>query len=381
MHHRLSSSSQIHFETAKVDRGNVVEGVTATGTLSALVSVQVGSQISGPIQKLYVDYNSYVTKGQVIAQVDPALFQAAYLQAKADVANSEASLNASRANLEKAKATETQAAANYRRSILLKDAHIISEQQFDQDKANAGTAAADVLSAQAAVTEAEAQVQVKQAALNSAQTNLHYTQVRAPVSGIVISRNVDVGQTVAAAFQAPVLFTIAEDLRKMQVDTNIGESDVGRLKTGMAVSFTVDAFPDRRFSGTVRQIRNSAQTVQNVVTYDAVIDMDNSQLQLKPGMTANVDFPTAEHMNVIRIPNIALLFRPDMNILKKLHLEVPNSGSTSKIIWVLRNGIPAPISIRTGISDGSFTEITGGDIVAGDSLITDIAASTRGALF
>jgi HlyD family secretion protein len=381
---RLLSPPAVHYETVKADFGGIADKVTATGTLSALVTVQVGSQASGPIQKLYVDYNSHVTKGQVIAQVDAALFRAAWLQAKADLANSEANLVAARANLEKANATEAQAAANHRRSVALLEARVISRQQFDQDKATAGVAAADVAAVQAALTQAEAQVQLKQAALSSAETNLNSTMIRAPVSGIVISRNIDVGQTVAAAFQAPVLFYIAKDLRKMQVDTSVGESDVGKLKQGMLVNFTVDAFPEKRFAGTVRQIRNSAQTVQNVVTYDAVIDVDNSELKLMPGMTANVEFITAEKSNVIRIPNTALLFRPDPNLLSRLHIVIPQSTTNlepdRKTVWSFHNGKPMPTSVYTGISDGSFTAVVQGDIKPGDILITDVTANSKSGL-
>jgi HlyD family secretion protein len=382
--HRLQSPPAVHYETVKADRGEVVEKVTATGTLSALVTVQVGSQVSGPIQKLYVDYNSHVTKGEVIAQVDPALFQAAWLQGKADLANSRANLVAAQANLEKAKATEVQESANFRRSVALLEARVISQQQFDQDKANAGTAAADVSAEQAAVTQAKAQIQLKQAALDSAETNLNYTKIRAPVSGIVISRNIDVGQTVAAAFQAPVLFYIAKDLREMQVDTSVGESDVGKLRKGMPASFTVDAFPDEQFTGTVRGIRNSAQTIQNVVTYDAVIDVNNPQLKLRPGMTANVEFVVAEKSDVIRVPNTALLFRPDSNLMRRLDIVPPQSTSNAEsdvhTVWILRDGKPVPISIQTGISDGAFTAVVQGDIRPGDALIADMTAASKGSL-
>jgi len=383
--HRLDAPPVIHYDTIEATRGDVTEKVTATGTVSALVTVQVGSQVSGPIQKLYVDYNSHVNQGEVIAQVDPALFQAAYRQAKADLANAKANLNVARANLERAKATEVQAAANYHRSALLAETQVVSQQQFDQDKANAGVATADVSSAQAAVTQAQAQVELKGAALNSAETNLNYTTIRAPVSGTVISRNIDVGQTVAAAFQAPVLFYIAKDLRKMQVDTSVSESDVGKLKPGMPVSFMVDAYPDKQFAGTVRQIRNSPQTIQNVVTYDAVIDVDNSQLELKPGMTANVEFVVAKQSNVVRISNTALLFRPEPALFERLHAVLARRPANSvesaiKTVWILRDGKPTPVSVRTGISDGSLTALTSGDIKPGDQLITDMSDGSKGGL-
>jgi HlyD family secretion protein len=382
--HRLQAPPVIHYETMQATRGEVTEKVTATGTLSALVTVQVGSQVSGPIQRLNVDYNSHVTKGEVIAQVDPALFEAAYLQAKADVANVKANLNVARANLERAKASEVQAAANYRRSALLAETQVVSHQQFDKDKANAGVATADVSSSQAAVTQAQAQVQLKEAALNSAETNLNYTTIRAPVSGIVISRSIDVGQTVAAAFQAPVLFYIAKDLRNMQVDTSVSESDVGKLRPGMPVSFTVDAYPDHPFAGTVRQIRNSPQTIQSVVTYDAVIDVDNSQLALKPGMTANVEFVVAKESDVVRISNTALLFRPDPRLFDRLHTALPqmptSMESAMKTVWILRDAKPTPVWVRTGISDGSLTAVVSGEIKPGDNLITDMSDGSKGGL-
>lgn len=384
IHHQMQTPPAIHYETVEVTRGDIVETVTATGTLSALVTVQVGSQVSGTIQKLYVDYNSHVTKGQVIAQLDPSLFQASWLEARGDLANARANLNAARAGVDKAEASEAQAAANYRRSVFLEQAGVISRQQFDQDKANAGTAAADVSSAQAAVNQAEAEIQLKEAALNYAATNLNYTKIRAPVSGIVVSRNVDVGQTVAAAFQAPVLFSIAQDLRKMQVDTSVGESDVGKLRPGMPASFTVDAFPDQRFTGTVRQIRNSATTIQNVVTYDAVIDVSNSQLKLRPGMTANVEFAVAKRSNVTRIPNTALLFQPDPLLLKRLHLPNPTTITSPEsdlhTVWILRDKKPVPISIGVGISDGALTEVVRGDVQPGDALITDMTAGAKRSL-
>jgi HlyD family secretion protein len=381
---RLQAPPVVHYETVEASRGEVVEKVTATGTLSALVTVQVGSQVSGPIQKLNVDYNSHVNKGEVIAQVDPALFRAAYLQAKADLANATANLKVARANLDRAKASEVQAAATYRRSEYLAEARVISQQQFDQDKANAGVAAADVSSSQATVTQAQAQVQLKEAALNAAETNLNYTTIRAPVSGIVISRSIDVGQTVAAAFQAPVLFYIAKDLRNMQVDTSVSESDVGKLRPGMPVSFTVDAYPDHPFVGTVRQIRNSPQTIQSVVTYDAMIDVDNSQLALKPGMTANVEFVVAKQSDVVRISNTALLFRPDLRLFERLHTALPqmptSMESAMKTVWILRDAKPTPVWVRTGISDGSLTAVVSGEIKPGDNLITDMSDGSKAGL-
>src|SRR5450631_2021418 len=246
--------------TAKADRGDIREVVEATGSINAVITVQVGSQDSGTISHLFVDFNSRVKKGQVVAQIDPALFQGAVLQAKGDLANAKASVS----------------------------------------------------SADAQVTQALAQVQQKEAALTVAQTNLDYTTIHAPIDGTVIARNVDVGQTVAASLQAPTLFTIAQDLTKMQVYASTDESDVGMIKTGQVVTFKVDAFPRDAFTGRVSQIRMNATTVQNVVTYNTVIDFDNPDLKLFPGMTAYITIPVATASNALRVPNGALRYKPDL---------------------------------------------------------------------
>src|ERR1017187_7524211 len=266
---RRAARPPVQWETTAVDRGRVVARVTATGVLSALVTVQVGSQVSGSIQKLYADFNSPVKKGQIIAKIDPRLFQA--------------SLENARANYAQAKATlmkdEVHARFNERQSkrpgALVKD-KLIAPADFDTAESAAGTALAQV--------EADkANVQQARAVLHQAEVNLALTNIISPTDGVVISRNVDVGQTVAASLSAPIIFVIAEDLRKMQVDTSVAEADVGKLSAGMDATFIVDAYPGERFKGKVRQIRNAAQTVQNVVTYDAVIDVDNSELKLRPG--------------------------------------------------------------------------------------------------
>jgi HlyD family secretion protein len=380
----LQSLPPVQYQVVKANRGPIIAKVTATGTLSALVTVQVGSQVSGRIQKIYADFHSHVKRGQVVAEIDPALFRAAWLQAQADLANAKANAVAARAGLEKAKATEVQAGADYERNAALAQEGIISPQQLDQARANAETASADVLSAQATVIQAAAQVKLKEAALNSARISLDETLIRAPIDGTAISRNVDVGQTVAAAFQAPVLFTIAKDLRRMQVDTNVGEADVGRLRKGMQATFTVDAYQQEWFVGTVRQIRNAAQTVQNVVTYDAVIDVNNLSLRLRPGMTANVEFIVAQRANVIRIPNAVLLFQPNAKLLRRMHVSLPTAATqdqpSRKVIWILRDDTPIPVFVSLGISDGSMTELVRGDVRPGDALITDMTARAKGGL-
>src|SRR5215470_14532084 len=288
------------FTTQKVDKGPIIARVTASGTLSALVTVQVGSQVSGRLMEISADFNSQVTKDQIIAKLDPELFQAAVDQAQAN-------LLADQGNLEKAKVQAMDAERISKRSQELVARKLIAQADADTAQANADAAKANV-------TAVKGQVERDRATLQQAQVNLKYTIIKSPINGVVISRSVDVGQTVAASLQAPTLFTIAEDLKKMQVDTSVAEADVGKLVPGMNATFTVDAFPGEKFKGTVRQIRNAATVVQNVVTYDAVIDVENqmmpssTEFKLRPGMTANVTFIYAEKDDALRIPNAALRF-------------------------------------------------------------------------
>lgn len=354
-----SKAAESPFVTAKVDRGRISARVTASGTLSALVTVQVGSQVSGRIQNLYVDYNSPVKKGQVIARIDPQLYQAALEQSRAN-------LMAAEANLAKAKVQSADAERQAKRANDLVEQKLISQADRDTARANADAAVASVAAAQASVAQTKA-------ALNQAQANLGYTQILSPTDGVVISRSVDVGQTVAASLQTPTLFVIAQDLRQMQVDTNVAESDIGKLSEGMEVKFTVDAYPGERFKGSVRQIRNAAQTVQSVVTYDAVVAVDNSDLRLKPGMTANVTFAYADKPDVLRAPNAALRYRPAANLLPKSAEGATKSerGNGQRTLWILRDGQPQPLPVKIGISDGVQTEIVEGEIKEGDEIITD----------
>src|SRR5881409_461542 len=271
-----------NYQTATVTRGPITQAVTATGTLNPVVNVQVGSQVSGNIAKLFADFNSEVKAGQTVAQIDPMLFQAAVTQAEGDVANAQAALELAKVN-----ATRTQQLFNQKNSS-----------QQDLDTANAN------------LHQAEAGVKIKQGALDKAKADLDHCTITSPVDGVVISRSVDVGQTVAASLQAPVIFTIANDLTKMQIDTNVAEADVGVVKVGQSVDFTVDAFPMQTFQGKVVQVRNAPITVQNVVTYDTVIGVSNADLKLKPGMTANVSIVVARKDNVLQIKNAALRYRP-----------------------------------------------------------------------
>src|SRR5258705_2716016 len=308
----LNRKVQAQHFTAKVERGDIHDVVDATGTINAVILVQVGSQVSGTIAKLNVDFNSRVHKGDIGALIDPALFQGALLQATADLENAKANLAAAKANLEKAKAGAVQAKADYSRTVALCKEGVMSEQQLDLAKANFDSANAAVSGSVANVTQAEAQVTQKAAAVTVAQTNLNYTVIRSPIDGTVVARNVDVGQTVAASLQAPTIFTIAQDLKKMWVYAKTDESDVGNIKVGKPVSFKVDAFPKDTFHGVVAQVRMNATMVQSVVTYDTIIEFANPDLKLFPGMTAYVTIPVATAKNVVKVPNTALRYKPPM---------------------------------------------------------------------
>ncbi|MGB8326602.1 MAG: efflux RND transporter periplasmic adaptor subunit [Steroidobacteraceae bacterium] len=362
--------------TAAVDRGDVVAKVSASGSLSALVTVDVGTQVSGRVQSLLADFNSQVKKGELIAKIDPALFQGAVAQARASVVAGEG-------NLARLAVQADDARRQSERARQMFDQRLISEN--DRDTALTAARAAD-----AAVRQARGQLEQAQSALQQAETNLRYTDIRAPTDGIVISRAVNVGQTVAASLAAPVLFTIAQDLRLMEVHTNVSESDIGRLQPGMPASFTVDAYPGETFRGTIRDIRNAPQVVQNVVTYDAVIDVSNADLKLKPGMTASVTVISARRDGVLRIPNSALRFRPPSadgakNGSGSVGAARPTGGGRparsepagdERVAWALIGKSMARRRVQTGLTDGTFTEIVGGELAEGDQVITSMSGGT-----
>ena len=308
----LNRKDKTQYFTAKAEKGDIREVVEATGTINAVTSVAVGSQVSGQIYRLHADFNSKVKLGQLIAEIEPSLFQGALLQAKADYENAKANLASSKANLEKSKAGLEQSQADYQRTVGLAKEGVMSQQQLDVAKANHDSAVAAVSASEAQVTQAAAQVKQREATVSVAQTNLNHTYIYAPIDGTVVNRTVDVGQTVAASLQAPQLFTIAQDLTKMQVYTKTDESDVGQIRAGQKVWFKVDAFPRDTFSGMVSQVRMNPTTVQNVVTYDTIIDFDNPELKLFPGMTAYVSIPVASARDVLKVPNGALRYNPEM---------------------------------------------------------------------
>ena len=381
----FNSKSQDQHFTAKVERGDIHDVVEATGTINAVITVQVGSQVSGVITKLNVDFNSRVRKGDVIALIDPALFEGAVLQASADLDSAKANVIAARANLEKAKASLVQTKADFDRANQLTAQNILSKQQLDLAKANYDSMAASVGAAVATVTQSEAQMNQKAAALRVAQTNLNYTVIHSPIDGTVVARNVDVGQTVAASLQAPTIFTIAQDLSKMLVYTKTDESDVGNIKPGKQVTFKVDAFPKETFRGTVTQVRMNPTIVQNVVTYDTMIEFDNPDLKLFPGMTAYVTIPVASVQNALKLPNTALRYKSLMSPEEIVRLyqqygidekeleattqpfqpagtvesnitRVPRA--TRAIVWKLRaTNTMEPVEVSLGITDHAFTEV------------------------
>lgn len=348
---RCTSSGASSYQTATVTRGPITQLVTATGTLNPVTNVQVGSQVSGNIAKLFVDFNSEVKAGQTVAQIDPMLFQAAVTQAEGDLASAQAGLELAKVN-----------AARIQKLFTEKNS---SQQDLD--------------SAMATLHQAEANVKIKQGALDKAKADLDHCTITSPIDGVVISRSVDVGQTVAASLQAPVIFQIANDLTKMQIDSNVAEADVGAVEVEQNVDFTVDAFPTRTFHGKVVQVRNAPITVQNVVTYDTVIGVDNKDLKLKPGMTANVSIIIAHKDNVLQLKNAALRFRPPDAATNDQPRSISSQGGQrptgarerkpERTVYALSFGRPKPVQIKTGISDGIVTEVTEG-LKEGDKVVT-----------
>lgn len=351
-------ASPLTFQTAALDRGPIAAKVTANGTLSALVTVKVGSQVSGRILSLSADYGSSVKAGQVVATIEPSLFRAA-----ADQAN--ANYRAALAAVERATAQATNAERQFERASALQREGVGSALERDNAESTMRVARAEVRLAQA-------NVQQTLAARDQAQLNLRYTTIVSPIDGVVISRDVDVGQTVAATLQAPTLFTIAQDLTRMQVDTNVAEADIGKIRQDMPVEFTVDSYPGRRFPGKVRQVRDNAQMIQNVVTYDAVVEVDNGERLLKPGMTASVTFVYAEKNDVLRLPNAALRFHPDAATLGALGGPSPAPGADGqRTIWLLRGPRAVQERVHTGITDGVTTELMSDRLKRGDLVVID----------
>ena len=345
-----SSGANLRYTTATVTRGAVTRTVTATGTVNPVLTIIVGSYVSGVIQEIHCDYNTQVKVGQICAKIDPRPYQTVVDQNKAN-------LDQAKAQLEKDKANLAYAQLTYDRNARLAETNAVSKDTLD----NARSALAQ---AKAQIGVDEATIEQRRAQLAAAQVNLDYTNIVSPVDGTVVSRNVTIGQTVAASFQTPTLFLIATDLTKMQVDTNVSESDIGGINVGDKALFTVDAFPKRTFAGTVTQVRQSPQTVQNVVTYDVVVSVDNHDLALKPGMTAATRIVIDERDDVLRVPSQALRYTP--SALGGRHV---GAGAQARV-FVLRDGKPVAVPVTAGLDDDNFTEIVKGELASGDRVIT-----------
>ncbi len=348
----LGASAAVGYVARPVTRGSVSRSVTATGSVNPVLTIIVGSYVSGVIQDIYCDFNTRVKKGQLCARIDPRPYQTAVDQERAILATARAQVAKDEAN------------AAYTRVTKQRYANLFASKAVSQDALD--VAINNEAQARAQVAFDRASVEQHAAALAAAEVNLGYTNIVSPVDGTVVSRNVTMGQTVAASFQTPTLFLIATDLSRMQVDTNVSESDIGGIRIGNRASFSVDAYPDRLFEGAVSQVRQAPQTVQNVVTYDVVVTVPNPQFLLKPGMTATVRIVTEARKSVLRIPNQALRYTPG-------GLGSGTQQSSSPQVWVLRNGKPEPLPVKTGLDDDTYTEITGGPLTAGDRVIVSEA--------
>jgi len=401
------TAEPIAFQTVTVGKGPIAAQVTANGTLSARGTVQVGAQVSGRVVELFADFNDKVTKGEVIAKLDESVL-------KAQIDQAQASYDLAVANQKKSAVAVADGKRQLARQQTLKDQQLVAGVTVEQAQVTYDTAVGQLAASKAQVSQASAN-------LKQARTNLGYATIVSPVDGVVLSRAVDKGQTVAASLQAPVLFTIAEDLSHMQIDTAVAEGDVGRLSSHMKATFTVDAFPGKTFEGVVRQVRNAPTTTSGVVTYDAVIDVENSELSLRPGMTANVTFELAKVADAIKIPNSALRFKPSREELMAIREQMGASGSRGsgsgrrgsgarggapgggggagrggpngagrpagggrdygdkKPVYKLENGVPKIVLIKPGLTDGSATEMLEGDLQPGDQLITEITGVPKAA--
>ncbi|MBC7362307.1 MAG: efflux RND transporter periplasmic adaptor subunit [Candidatus Aminicenantes bacterium] len=410
---KKSSNNKPKYRTEKVSRGDIEAVVTATGTLNPVVLVQVGSQVSGRIEKIYVDFNSKVKKGDILAELDQS-------QLKAQIEQNQANYQNAIASVERAKVSLEIAQKNYERAKSLFEKNLISSQEKDQAEAAYLQAKADLVSAEARAAQAKYQ-------LDASKVNLSYAIIRSPIDGVVVSRNVNVGQTVAASFQAPTLFEIANDLTKMQVECLVDEADVGKVKEGQKVKFTVEAYPNETFWGVVRQVRYAAQVQQNVVQYTAILDVDNSSMKLLPGMTATCSIVVGEAKNVLRVPNAALRFTPDLKpeelqkIMKAAFEEMaarrqqqgggapvgPSSGTQASggqrtfnfaqmgqmgamsgsgqqgtrrgpsRVWMMdEKGNLKVVFVRTGVTDNAYTEIISGNLKEGDEVIIGLMTAS-----
>ncbi len=392
-HFFAAGDDALKFKQAKVEMGSITAAVSATGTLNPVVSVQVGSQVSGQIKEILVDFNSPVKAGQLIARLDPETYRQRVIQAQADMEAARANLAMQQADVLRVQANLADAQRDYARKKLLVEKKFISPADLDKAQTTFDAAVAALRVAQAQTLSSAAQVRQRQALLAQAQVDLSRTEIRSPVDGVVVKRSVDTGQTVAASLQAPELFIIAKNLSDMQVETSVDEADVGRIQPGQSVSFTVDAFPSQHFAGQVKQVRKAASIVSNVVSYTVVVSAANPDLLLLPGMTANVRIITAHKDNALKVPNAALRFTPPANSDEKGDKKdmsavspaptFPKQGkdrSNGSRLWVLdKDGKPSAVTVRLGLTDGSMTEIIADDsqINAGNEVIVGMQSTAR----
>jgi HlyD family secretion protein len=369
----LKRTPEVSYKTVRIERGTIVSNVAATGNLSAVTTVQVGTQVSGTIQKLYVDYNSRVKKGQVIAEIDPSLFNASVEQSQGNFLSAEA-------NVMKAKVTLADAERTFNRNKKLLADGIISQSDYD-------VAETAWQSAKAGLKAAEGSVAQTRGSLMQSRTNLHYSVIRSPVDGVVISRAIDVGQTVAASFQTPTLFTIAQDLTKMQIEVSVDEADISRIQLDQNASFTVDSYPEQSFRGKVVQIRSAPIITQNVVTYIVVVNVDNSDMKLKPGMTANVSVEVAKKEDALKLPPAALRFKPKGKgdePKEKRQAGAPSPGAGREAggkpggrkekglqVYTLKENKPVAVPVKTGIANNSAIELVESTLKEGDEVIIE----------
>ncbi|MBX3616099.1 efflux RND transporter periplasmic adaptor subunit [Nitrosomonas sp.] len=335
------------YKTRSIERGDIIQTISANGTLTPLILVNVGTQVSGTVAKLHADYNDRVEIGQILAELDPALLRAQLQQSKANLLSAQTALKIAENKLKRHRLLQQQ-------GFISPEALEITEQETET---------------------ARAQLAVSKAQVERDQTNLNYSIIRSPISGVVIDRDVDIGQTVAANFQTPILFKIAQDLHQMQINISVAEADIGLLHTEQAINFSVDAFQNRHFTGAVKQVRLNPTIQENVVTYNVVAIVDNQDEALLPGMTANIHFVVAQKNDVLRTPNAALRFQPKDNHFNESGKTSPKTGQSK--LFVLKENTPLPVNIVTGISDGNFTEIISGEINPGDQVIISEAVDKK----
>ncbi len=349
------NGKQQETKIAVVERRNMTQTVEASGTVNPVHSINIGAQVSGRIDKIYADYNSKVTKGQVLAEIDQSLFQASVDKARAD-------LNNSKANYNKVLAQANYNKANYERYARLYEKHYVSKDEVESSYAT-------YIASKSELSAMQANIKQAQANLDTAETNMYYTKIISPVDGVVVSRAVDEGQTVASSFQTPELFVVAEDLTKMQIEVSVSEADIGKIKEGQKAEYTLDGYPDDTFVGTVTQVRLNPTTVSNVTTYTVIVSVNNDEQILKPGMSANVTIITQDKQDVLCVPNLAFKYVP-ANITEKYQQQG---------VWILIGKKPERVEVTTGLKDGDFTEITSDNIAEGTKVLMPVRTGKKNA--